>query len=224
MHSIVLFYDQIVITFFFEPTKEQVRKIKIIENNKKKLKYSKHKKEDKVSLMKMFDKDKEEVLKGAKEEYLSEINKLLASKITKDFKDFSTDKKQKRSRQKSINKGSLKVNYIGDSKDFNSLDYDCKNYYIGLGLRLSGKKIWHVDKVSEDSVAHDIGLKKGDVLLGFKTKDGTFYEGNRLIPKLQKKGSDLSVILVYKQEGILKEKNITLDKVCYTKKSSKLLK
>jgi len=109
-HTLIIFHDQIILKLTFEPTKEQKQKLSKIEENRLKAKYSKHKEENKKLLNKMFDKDEENVIKGAKEKFLEEINKSYGSLISKYFKGFSTIKTQREKKNNLKSNGKININ------------------------------------------------------------------------------------------------------------------
>jgi C-terminal processing protease CtpA/Prc len=223
-HTIVIFHDQIVISLFFKPNGKQKKQLEIIKDNKLKLKRSIHNEKNKKLLSKMFEKDEKDVIQKAEKKYLKEINKNTGAVLAKLFKGFSTkDLVREKNLKNYKSNGKLNITFKKDHDRINNLENNCDNFYIGLGLLLDSpfNDAWKIKDVSKDSIAHDIGIKKGDYLLGVKNTQGQFYEGNELVSKLQKKGSDLSVIVIYEQDGILKEKNIVLEKVCYIKEKNK---
>jgi hypothetical protein len=92
----------------------------------------------------------------------------------------------------------------------------CEASYYGIGMILGPNFV--VRSISDYSnVAKEIHIKKGDYLLGFKNSDNKFYEGNSLIPLIQKNYKNEKLTIIWKQDGKLVENSIVLDSICYEK-------
>lgn len=97
----------------------------------------------------------------------------------------------------------------------------CEASYYGIGMVLGLD--YTITKISENSnVAKKINIKIGDYLLGFKNSDNKFYEGNSLIPLIQKSYKNETLTVILKQDGKIVENQIVLDTICYERNKANI--
>lgn len=225
-HVLFIFHDQIYLKLFFKLSQEQEEKIKIVEQNLKGLEKTTHMKEDAELIKEMLEGDKEEIMSQAKNEFLEQAKKdnSILQQLAPNFKKFLHNQRNPKEIKTKEEQKHIALTYKGYVPQESSQIPECPNKYYGLGLMIGNKdefgrnlnqSFWTISMLSPGSIGERIGLKVGDVLLGVKDVNGVFWEGNRYMA--QKQIKNFHVIGVFKKDGKLFEKELTLDEVCYEK-------
>lgn len=225
IHLSVIYFDQIKFEWEkinFTYTEKQKEEIKVAEKNIEKVERMQHEHENKSLLKEHLEKMKEEVIKeivkGKEKKKKGGTDTKLAD-LAPGFTGF-TDKSDLTDLKK------YKIKLLGNDPN-NLFEEDqpvtCDKFYIGIGLSLNVKGSknksknspnWSVDIVAAGYGASKAGIKKGDIFLGLKDFDGTFYEGNFLIAGKSFKENDVLEGL-FVRNGVVISKDVKLSKICY---------
>jgi hypothetical protein len=236
-HYLFLYSDRIYNHVFLKLNNKEQHELSIIEQNIEKLQSIKtdpyHSlldgKEYKDNILELIDKFKEE-----KERYLTKVsnnhtdekngklNKEEGSSGVKTsiddskFSNFSDKVHVQQNEESQVVDNHKFIISIISKKSYKS-PKKCDASYYGIGIRLSQNQ--SVSQVSEySSIAKKLNIKVGDFLLGFKNSDNVFYEGNTLVPLIQKNYKNEHLTIILKQDGKITENSIILDTICYEKK------
>jgi hypothetical protein len=228
-----LYSDRIYNHLFLVLTESEKKELSVIEKNIDKLKDMKNdikpqfgskQQEDNIAdLIEQFGEEKEKYLSkvaqnGKKNGTGNSKDKVgvATSVMDQQFSKFSVKEqsiKEPDVVQEQVHKFTISIipknSYKSPSK--------CEASYFGIGLILNTGGL--VTGISEySSIARQLNIKRGDYLLGFKNTDNTFYEGNRLIPLIQKNYKNKQLTIILKQDGKIVESPIVLDSICYERK------
>lgn len=239
-HYIFLHSDQIYYNFIMSLNEQEQKRITPFNKNIATVTNILNK-ENQERFSNLSKDDSKELLEYFKSEKMHELSKISQEKNinNKNKSEFSDKKPLSFSSPKqnfgnfaptgavSVNEGPIEppskfqIKIIKKSEITRIEKTKCDDFYFGIGLTLGYHYV--VTGISPySSIPSELNIKPGDLLLGFKSTDGVFYEGNTLVNLIQNSYKNEYLTIMLKQNNQIVTKQIQLNKICFSKQKNNI--